>query len=722
MIAFPACRGLSRAKLQLRKPRSPCALGFTADSSEFEGSGCATSFCAPRVEQGCSPLEQVVRRHAVSDFAVEVLRCPIWLKSGTEQPYPVSMKSIPAVEEFAPGGLPAHPVDESQRLQALRRLCLLDTPAEAAFDRLTRVAQHALKVPIALVSLVDAERQWFKSRQGLTATETPREIAFCAHAILNDRLFVVPDAAKDPRFAANPLVVGELGIRFYAGRPLHGPSGHLIGTLCVIDRVPRALTPEDQVVLGDLACLVEEQIAANAASWRLVRTDEERRRFRTLAECSPVGVFETDEEGACTYTNRRWQEITGLSAEAALGQGWVDAIDPDDRLRVFEAWNSAALSKANFEQTFRFRRPSGEVRWVQVQAAPVRDVDGQILSWVGVDNDVTEVRAMQEALSQSEARFRQLAAATGEVFWIVDTQTSALLYISPAYERVWKRSLEEAMRTPHHWLGGVHCDDQVRARAALENSARTGEPFELEFRIVLPDGSIRHTLNRGFPVVDAGGVVVRIAGVAADVTSLHEAREELRRLASQDVLTGLPNSRTFHELLVHELHRSRRSNSPLSVAFVDIDHFKSVNDNLGHAAGDIAIKAVADRIRRSLRNSDVLARVGGDEFCVIMPDCNEEHAEKALGQVVRNISQHVIAVDSERSLSITLSVGVASTRGGALTEAALLEQADVALYNAKHRGRNQVCSGGTCASMIPDSGQVEVRKRRSAGRVSKVSA
>ena len=131
---------------------------------------------------------------------------------------------------------PDFPPDEAFRLRTLTSLSILDTPAEERFDRLTRLAQRLFNVPIALVSLIDSNRQWFKSCQGLDVRETPRDVSFCAHAILGNDLLVVPDAAADARFADNPLVTGEPFIRFYAGCPLKAPNGSLLGTLCVIDR------------------------------------------------------------------------------------------------------------------------------------------------------------------------------------------------------------------------------------------------------------------------------------------------------------------------------------------------------------------------------------------------------------------------------------------------------------------------------------------------------
>jgi diguanylate cyclase (GGDEF)-like protein len=175
--------------------------------------------------------------------------------------------------------------DEPARLAALRALGLLDSEAEERFDRLTRLARRLLGTPIALVSLVDEDRQWFKSRQGIDASETPRSMSFCAHAIHGAEPFVVDDATEDVRFADNPLFSGDPHIRFYAGCPISAPDGSMVGTLCVLDRVPRHLDDADLDALRDLAALVEDEIAATAlASTDPLTGINNRRGFEQAAQ------------------------------------------------------------------------------------------------------------------------------------------------------------------------------------------------------------------------------------------------------------------------------------------------------------------------------------------------------------------------------------------------------------------------------------------------------
>ena len=180
---------------------------------------------------------------------------------------------------------PAKPVHEGERVHTLRKLNILDTPPEERFDRLTRLARRLFNVPIALVSLVDSNRQWFKSCQGLGCSQTSRDISFCGHAILSDQILMIPDASSDERFHDNPLVTGEPGIRFYAGCPLKVGNGSNVGTLCLIDTKPRVLDAEERGLLRDLASMAEREIEA----LQLATIDDlthlsNRRGFESLAE------------------------------------------------------------------------------------------------------------------------------------------------------------------------------------------------------------------------------------------------------------------------------------------------------------------------------------------------------------------------------------------------------------------------------------------------------
>lgn len=314
--------------------------------------------------------------------------------------------------------------DEAVRLSVLESLDLLDTPADEAFDRIVRFASHVLETPIALVSLVAAERQWFKSRQGLEVEETPREVAFCAHAIKEDGLLIIPDARRDPRFADNPLVLADPKIRFYAGAPLIASCGAKLGTLCVIDRSPRQLDDRQKQMLRDLGDIVMDQI-------------------------------------------------------------------------------------------------------------------------------------------------------------------------------------------------------------------------------------------------------------------------ELRRLASSDPVTGAFSRRHILELAEREARRSRRYGFPMSIAMLDIDDFKSINDRCGHAIGDAVLKALADCCHGTDREQDLFGRVGGDEFLMVMPHTDGDGAAEALERIRHTVEAGLIPLAGKTPV-FTVSVGVCEMAAGEEGLQTAMERADLALYAAKEKGRNRV--------------------------------
>ncbi|MBC7377003.1 MAG: GAF domain-containing protein [Burkholderiaceae bacterium] len=215
--------------------------------------------------------------------------------------------------------------NEATRLQSLHALKVLDTAPEVEFDALARAAAAVCGAPISLISLVDNERQWFKANHGLPGvSQTSREAAFCAHTVAQGQMLEIEDAWTDPRFASNPLVLGDPHIRFYAGAPIRLKDGAVVGALCVVDRAPRRLNIQQREVLTQLALAVahalEGRRAALMAGQAAADLRDSEARFRTLSEHAPLGVFHTDAEGACTYTNPRWQAIYGLDLAQSLGK------------------------------------------------------------------------------------------------------------------------------------------------------------------------------------------------------------------------------------------------------------------------------------------------------------------------------------------------------------------------------------------------------------------
>ena len=285
---------------------------------------------------------------------------------------------------------------EAIRQHSLDLLAVLDTGAEASFDGLVQAAAAICGTPIALISLIDHDRQWFKANVGLQGvSETHRAISFCTHAIEQRDLFVVEDAQLDPRFATNPLVTGDPRIRFYAGAPLHLADGAAVGTLCVIAREPLRLTDQQREVLRQLGRTAVHLLEGRRALLSEVGLRQEAER---ISSGMPIGLYATDGEGACTFTNPRWQEIFGLSLEESRGSGWADTIHPEDRTAVFAEWTQAAEEAREFEMGFRLLRRDGSLINVHSQAKALRDPAGVITGFLGFVQDVTTEVALRAEL------------------------------------------------------------------------------------------------------------------------------------------------------------------------------------------------------------------------------------------------------------------------------------------------------------------------------------
>lgn len=302
------------------------------------------------------------------------------------------------------------PVLESRRLESLQSYEVLDTPEEAAFDELVQLASHICQVPIALVSLIDGKRQWFKSRLGLAAHETPRELAFCAHAILQpDQVLQVSDAQQDPRFVDNPLVTDDPNIRFYAGMPLVTPDGHALGTLCVIDRTPRTLTPAQD---NALRVLGRQVMALLTLRRTLAQQELEAQRNRQLAravEQSPVQVLMADADGNIAYVNPSLTELTGYSADELIGRNprilQSGTTTPQE---YKELWQTLRSGRTWYGE-FCNKKKSGELYWEQASISPLLDANRRITHYVAVKEDITERRRTQELLRTKNEELKSFA-------------------------------------------------------------------------------------------------------------------------------------------------------------------------------------------------------------------------------------------------------------------------------------------------------------------------
>ena len=420
------------------------------------------------------------------------------------------------------------PADEPARAAALARLGVLDTPPEGDFDDLTRLAAHLCGTPIALVSLLDAGRQWFKSRYGLDASETPRAWAFCDHAVRQPGVFEVPDAAADGRFADNPLVTGEPLIRFYAGVPLEA-DGVAVGTLCVIDRTPRALTPAQRDGLRTLGRQVatllrlRRQAADQAREHETVRVLFEQSSDAHLLFDERDGILDCNHAAVAMLRLTRKEEVLALHPAVLSPE-----FQPCGRRSLDKCVDMDAAARRDGYHRFDWthRRADGEEFPCEVTLTPV-ELHGRGVLLV-VWHDLSERRRAEDALRASEERLRLATQAAGVGIWEWNVLTDQIYWNAQMFELYHVAPTPDGLVTYETWSGAVLPDDLAYQEAALRDTVRRRGSSTREFRIGRPDGDVRHIEAAETVRANARGQAEWVTGTNVDVTRRKHAQAALR--------------------------------------------------------------------------------------------------------------------------------------------------------------------------------------------------
>ncbi len=507
-----------------------------------------------------------------------------------------------------------NPGIEKRRLAALERLGILDTPPEERFERLTRIAKHYYGVKTALFSVLDTERQWFKSKQGFEAAETPRSVAFCDYAIQQDKILLVEDATRDPRFRNNPMVTGKPHIRFYAGMPVREPSGFKIGTLCIIDDRPRQFTEIELDVLRSLASIVEDELERaylQADDGEFVKVSH---LSRAIHRAQNVFLTNDNEHAAFELMLNDLLTLTG-SQFGFIGE-ILHREDGTPFLRVGAITNIA---------------------WSPETQALFQEVERRGMVFDRLDNILG------------------LPMTTGEVIVSADVASDSRA-----------KGLPEGHPPITSYIGiPVFSGDQQIGLIGLANRA---------------GGYSMRLANELEPLMQTLGNLIERKRLYQEK---REHQRNLEQAANYDALTGLPNRRRMTELFEQELEEARKREGLVSVCFIDLDGFKEINDQHGHAVGDAVLKSVAERLLGSVRAHDVVARLGGDEFVAILRDVDDERVYARLLEAIRepiSYRRHV--------LHLSGSMGVTVYPEDDSDTDQLLRHADQAMYAAKEAGKN----------------------------------
>ena len=632
------------------------------------------------------------------------------------------------------------PPNENERLNVLHALNLLDTPPEEVFDRITRLVARVLDVPIALVSLVDTDRQWFKSRVGLDAIETPRELAFCAHAIVQTSPMIVPDATLDERFADNALVTSNPNIRFYAGVPLRSVSGLSIGTLCAIDSKPRKLNADEINILIDLAAVISKEVqmreamilsqATSELAKKAVETIEAR--FRTVFERAGVGIALVAPDGGWLRVNDALCQIVGYSQDELVKLTFQDITHPDDLdsdLYLLRQLIDDEIDRYQLEK--RYITKSGNTIWIQLIVTKQMSPQGELEYFVSIIKNIQERKEAEASLAELrkdlearvETRTKDLRLANemlssfmaqqlqseqelrkreAELQMVLQNANDAYVCIDHnGVIRDWNQQAEQTFGWSSQEAIGRRLDEMIipvtmreAHRAGLRHYLATGELNVLnrrkELTAVRRDGTLLPVEVRVSPLSIDGKTI--FSAFLHDITERKQVEAIREHEATHDPLTGLLNRRGMFDLLSQAIARVKRTRTSLALLFIDLDGFKQINDRYGHDAGDAVLREVAARLQASIRQTDTAVRLGGDEFTVILenikhgiPDAN------MLAQKILETLQHPIQLDSVTA-TISASIGISMHQPDDEKSAdQLVNAADSAMYTAKHAGKNQVC-------------------------------
>ncbi len=415
--------------------------------------------------------------------------------------------------------------------------------------------------------------------------------------------------------------------------------------------------------------------ARRAAEEALAKSEA---RFRSLAASSPTGIYQTDPRGAITYVNDRWCEITGRTIDDVAGEETEALVHPDDIDVVELLRDQLVQTGREVRSRFRFLRPDGDERSVATVTAPLTDDDGNIVGYVGTMEDVTRRDAAEHERSAA------ILEATSDLV-AVTSRKGALLYANAACREFFGISDENL------------ADFQF-------------EPFS-------PDWSKRRYMNETLPALRAEGIwhgdlawlrddeevpvsalyishyddagnLEFVSTISRDISDRKAFESKLEHQAAHDPLTGLPNRALLLDRVQVALARAERHGRAVAVLFLDLDHFKVVNDSLGHNLGDQLLVAAAERLTYALRPGDTVARFGGDEFVILCEDLTGERDATVVAERAERALSGPYQLD-ENEVHITVSTGIALTDGGSETADDLLRDADAAMYQAKERGRSR---------------------------------
>lgn len=583
---------------------------------------------------------------------------------------------------------------ESETLRAGERRVLeqIATGAElgTVLDTLCRVVEEQVPGMLCSILLLDVDGKHLRHGaapslpgsyvEPIDGLEIGPRAGSCGTAAHTRQPVIVRDIGQDPRWEDYRELGLAHGLRACWSTPVFDSEGELLGTFAMYYGEPRQPGPRERRLI-ELATHLAGIAIEHASKERAL--EEAQTLYRSLYEEVPVGLYRSTPDGAIVDANQALVKMLRYPDRETLLT--VDAVGLYERPEQRERWQREFELHGEIRDVEqRLRRYDGTLIWVRDNAQAVKDEKGRVLFYEGTLEDITASKRSEEALRESETKFRTLFEQSKDAVYIVDRYSrlieanGAALELSgyPREEAIGLDVREAFYASPH---------ELERFRAEMR---RTGWVKNFEVKVRRRDGETLDCLVTYNPMRDGAGRIIGYQGIVRDVSAQKRLQAQLSYLAHRDPLTGLFNRRRFEEELERRVRpREGERRQPSSLLWLDLDRFKEINDSLGHRAGDELLNAVAGVLRDSLREGDIVARIGGDEFAVLCVRTRSDEAT-AVARKLLQVLEQTTTVVAGQPLRVTASLGIASYPEHGLTAEELMARADLAMYRAKEEGRN----------------------------------
>lgn len=425
-------------------------------------------------------------------------------------------------------------VKQQATVAQLGHVALTRTDLQSFMDEMVGAIAHTLEIEYCkILELLPNEKLlflkagvgWHKGLVGQATVDTEQN-SQAGYTLNSSEPIIVDDLSSETRFSGPSLLVDH---QVVSGMSVIIPGQEKpFGILGAHTTQHRTFSKDDINFLTSMANGIAYAIERHKTEAILKQSEA---RFRALVNSAPVGIFQTGPQGKWLFVNSRWQSMTGLTADDAMGTGWFQALHHDDRERVWAEWSQATQSHQEFSSEYRFQTPDGQVVWASGKAISLHDEMSEITGYLGTVTDISDLKQAEAAQQDSQQRLSSILDSLQDIVWSVAADSYEMLYLSPAAERIYGQPIADFLEDPELWLQMIHPDDRSRVRAFTDSLLETGSN-QMEYRIIRPDGSIRWLLDRALVIYDSCGIAIRLDGVATDITDRILTQQKVQEQAA----------------------------------------------------------------------------------------------------------------------------------------------------------------------------------------------